>query len=266
MKNKDYSYLIIFIVLLIIATIINIFVFGFNSINHKLLDKKWYHYDYSTGYYDILNFYGDKVIYNSSNTEKIYNECIIYNYDKKKNILNFDCGKKIKIRKVNNSNIELNIDDYDKVFFDNIEDSLNYEFKNYFGKSIVDYKEDKNQVTEYSKINEERLINILKDKGYSKIIFIGNNCTSVDCILALDIMEKWIIKNSSVYFFDSNDINSKLLTKASKIILDIPQDINFYNGVYPKVLEIKNNKIIDIYDIKCVGFNCSNLYKTDIKE
>ena len=149
------------------------------------------------------------------------------------------------------------------MFFDSIEDSLNYEFKNYFGKSIIDYKEEKSQITEYSKITGEKFINLLKDNSYSKIVFMGNNCTSVDCILALDIMEKWVIKNSNVYFFDSNLIDSNLLLNASKVMKDISQDVNFYNGVYPKVLIVKKNKIVDSYDIKCKGFNCNNLYKNE---
>lgn len=263
MKNRNMNYLIIVIISLIILAIINIFTFGFNSLDGKLLDKEWYHYDYTTGYYDILNIYNGKIVYNSSNMEKIYDDCFTYNYDKKKNTINLDCNKKIKIRKISKNNIELNIDDYDKVFFDSIEDSLNYEFKNYFGKSIIDYKEEKSQITEYSKITGEKFINLLKDNSYSKIVFMGNNCTSVDCILALDIMEKWVIKNSNVYFFDSNLIDSNLLLDASKVMKDISLDVNFYNGVYPKVLIVKKNKIVDSYDIKCKGFNCNNLYKNE---
>ncbi len=261
MKNKEYSYILIVIVFLIILAIINFFVFGFDAINNIILNKEWYHYDYTTGYYDILKIDKDSINYNSSNTKDNYENCYQYSFDKKKDIINLNCGKKIEIKKISNNSINLVIDGYDKVFFKNVDDSLNYEFKNYFGKTIVDYRDEKSQVTEYSKINSDKLLSIIKEDNYSKIIFMGNNCTSVDCVLALDVMEKWIIINSNVYYFDSNEINNDLLSKMEKIKSNLITDINFYNGIYPKVIIAKNGKLIDSYDIKCDGFNCNSLYK-----
>lgn len=263
MKNKIYDYSIIVVISLIILAIINFFVFGFNSLNGDIVNKKWYHYDFSTGYYDLLEISKDKIEYKNFSSKKTYDNCTIYNYDKKKNTLNLDCGEKIEIYKVGKNNIELKIEDYDKVFFDNDEDSLNYEFKNYFGKNIVDYKDEKSQITEYSKINSDKLISLIKENGYSKIVFMGDKCTSIDCILALDIMEKWVIKNSNVYFYDSTQMDNSLMTTISKTLKGFNNNPEFYNGVYPKVLIVKNNKIIDSYDIKCSGFNCNSLYKNE---
>lgn len=263
MKNRYFSYIIVTVISLIIFAIINFFVFGFNSLDKKIINKKWYHYDYTTGYYDILQINKDSISYNSSTQENEYNNCHLYTFDKKKDIINLDCKKQIKIYKSTKNTLEIKVEEYDKVFFDNIDDSINYEFKNYYGKSIVDYKNEKSQVMEYSKINEERLLSILKEKNNTKIVFMGNNCTSVDCILALDIMEKWIIKSPNVYFFDSNDLNIELLSKMIKIIPDIPQNIDFYNGIYPRVLIVKSKEIINTYEVSCKGFNCSNLYKNE---
>jgi len=263
MKNKGYDYLIIVVISLIILAIINFFVFGFNSLNSNLINKKWYHYDFTTGYYDLLTINKDKIEYRGYNTTKNYEKCSIYNYDKKNNSFLLDCGEKINIYKIENNRIELKIDEYDKVFFDNSEDSINYEFKNYFGKSIIDYKDEKSQITEYSKINNEKLISIIKEKGYSKIVFMGNNCTSIDCILALDIMEKWVIKSSNVYYYDSSLLDNNTMISIQKIIKDFNTDINYYNSIYPKVIIVKNGKIIDSYDIKCAGFNCNSLYKNE---
>ena len=263
MKNRYFSYIIIAVISLIILAIINFFVFGFNSLDKKIINKKWYHYDYTTGYYDLLQIYKDSVSYKSYNQVNKYDNCHTYTFDKKKDIINLDCKKQIKIYRVTKNTLEIKAGGYDKVFFDNIDDSINYEFKNYFGKSIVDYKDEKKQVTEYSKINEDRLLGILKEKNNSKIIFIGKNCTSVDCTLALDVMEKWIIKSPNVYYFNSNDINNELLLKMSKIIPDISQSIDFYNGIYPRVLIVKSKAIIGTYEISCKGFNCSDLYKNE---
>ena len=263
MKNKIYDYLIIIVISLIILAIINFFVFGFNSLDSNIINKKWYHYDFTTGYYDLLIFNNNKIQYNGVNQNKNYESCTTYNYDKKKNTLHLDCGEIIEIYKVNDNSLELKIDDYDKVFFDTYEDSINYEFKNYFGKNIIDYKDEKSQVTEYSLINSDKLISLMKEKGYSKIVFMGDQCTSIDCTLALDIMEKWIIKSSNVYYFDSNNMNNELINTISKTVVGFNKDINYYNGVYPKVLIIKNGKIVDKYDIKCTGFNCNSLYKNE---
>ncbi len=251
------------IISLIILAIINFFMFGFNSIDSKILNKNWYHYDYTTGYYELLIINKDKIEYKSNNSQIDLSDCNTYNYDKKKNLIEMNCGKNLEIRKIKSNSLETKIDIYDKVFFDNIEDSMNYEFKNYFGKSIIDFKDEKKEVTEYSKIDSEKLLKLMKEKGYSKIVFMGNNCTSLDCILALDIMEKWIIKNPNIYFFDSNELNNSTINDLSKYISDIDKDIYLYNDISPRVLIIKNGKIIDKYNIKCNGFNCKGLYKNE---
>ncbi len=261
MKNKEYSYIVMVIIFLIVLAIINFFVFGFDTINNIILNKEWYHYDYTTGYYDILKIDKDNINYYNPNTKDNYENCYKYSFDKKKDIINLNCGKKIEIKKISSNSINLVIDGYDRTFFNNVDDSLNYEFKKYFGKTIVDYRDEKSQVTEYSKVNSDKLISIIKEDNYSKIVFIGNNCTSVDCVLALDVMEKWIIKNPNVYFFDSNEIDNNLITKIENLKSNIITDKYFYNGIYPKVLIVKNGKLIDSYDIKCSGFDCNNLYK-----
>ena len=49
----------------------------------------------------------------------------------------------------------------------------------------------------------------------------------------------------------------------AKIIPDISQNIEFYNGIYPRVLIVKSKEVIDTYEVSCKGFNCNNLYKNE---
>ena len=138
----------------------------------------------------------------------------------------------------------------------------NDEFEVYYQKSIVDYRKEKSQVLDFSKINETKLYEILKEKKYSKIVLMGNKCSSIECTLALDIIEKWISTNEDIYFFDANQINDNIL-KYINNINESNYDYNYFNGSYPIVLVSKNNKIVDQYEIKCTGFNCTKYYKNE---
>ena len=99
-----------------------------------------------------------------------------------------------------------------------------------------------------NKINE-----IYNSDEYSKIIFMGDSCSTVECALSLDIIEKWINFDSNVYYIDSSSLNSKDYNNLSKLGND-------FNDVYPIVYVVKNKKIVDKYKIKCNGFNCNMYY------
>lgn len=261
MKNKGIVYIVVTIILIIIVCFFCLFRYSFNTLDSKLVNKKWYHYDNLTGYYNTFYIDGTKFEYSSPENGSIFSECNKYVFNKIKNELNLNCGKTINIEDVNNNKLTLSIESKKVVFFDSIDDTLNYEFESFYSKSISEYKKEMSRVIDLIKIDSKRLIEILKSGEKSKFIFIGNNCSSVDCTLALDIIEKWISLSENIYYIDINEFTDSELININKVNENFSVDKNFYNDVYPKVITFENDQIIDDYLIKCNGFDCS-LYET----
>ncbi len=267
MKNsKKGNYLIIILLVVIVVIILsNFFKYFLNTIDKSIMGKNWYKYDNNTGYFEVINFSEKEFKYYrpvDDNVQNEYDTCKNYYFNKKKNELIFDCGNKIRIIKTGDNNVSLEIDGKTNIFFDNIENSLNYEFESYFGKSMIEYKKNKLQAKDFIKINEKKLFEVIKSDEYSKIVFIGDNCNNVDCILALDVLEKWISKTENVYYFDTKELNENILDKLYEIDNGLIKSVNYYDNGYPIVIISNNNKIIDKYEIKCNGFNCSK-YNTN---
>ena len=264
MKNKNILGVIIFMIFIIILVVINFFRYKYNAIDEDLISKNWYRYNYKNGYYDILSFNNRKISLirpTNINEPSIYDYCSKYSYDKKNNTFKLDCNVDLKIEYVDSNKLIVRNNNKKNVYFDNIEDSVNYEFENYFNKSMIDYKSERQQVMEFSQINEEKLFEVIESDEYSKIVFIGDKCTSVECFLVYDIMEKWISMSGDVYYFDSNDISEKVINYFYK--LNNIYDSNYFNGIYPRVIVTKNNRIIEQYEVKCNGFNCNKYYKNE---
>ena len=177
-------------------------------------------------------------------------------------IIKLDCNKEVKIDSYDSNSLTLDFDGKNEKYFTNIEDSLNYEFEKYFEKSIVEYKKERSQVTEFSKINQNKLIEVLKDDEYSKIVFISDKCTAIDCVLVLDIMEKWVSTNENIYYYDVNYLSTGMINYINSISVN-KVDYSYYKDIYPKVIVSKNNNIIDMYEVKCTGFNCTKYYKNE---
>ena len=57
--------------------------------------------------------------------------------------------------------------------------------------SITEYKNSNYYMTDIIKIDENKLKKVYSSNKYSKIVFMGNKCTSIDCVLFLDTLEKW---------------------------------------------------------------------------
>ena len=255
-----------FMIMVLIIVIMYFFRYCFISIPEEIMNNDWYHYNISNGYYEKININDNNVkYYRPSNIKDLndYDICSKYNYDKKNNSINMDCNKSIKIIDYSNDSLSLKIDKKEEMFFKNVESSLNHEFKTYYGKSLVEYKKEKEQAKDLIKINEVKLFEVIKQDEYSKIVFLGDKCTSIDCVLSLDVMEKWITKTENVYFFDSNNMNNNTILKLNKTNNILENNINFYNGIYPRVIITKNNKIVDQYEIKCKGFNCSAYFENE---
>lgn len=265
MKNRNrMGFLLIIMVLLVIT-----FVFGrmkLNNLDESMFNKNWYYYNHSTGYYDILYFKENSLKYYKPlniNDVSPYDSCTKYTYDRKNNILNLNCDKQIKINKVEDKKLSLEIDGRIMTFFTNINESKNYEFELYYGKSISSYKKDKSQAKEFIKINYDKLNEIINGNEYSKVVFIGNKCTSIECALGLDVMEKWISTTENVFYYEAEDINEELLNNLNNIDPILEKNINFYNNIHPLVLIFRERKLIDYYYIECNGFNCAKYYKNE---
>lgn len=255
-----------FMVMVLVIIMMYFFRFYSNTIPEEIMNIDWYHYNINNGYYEKIIFNSDKIKYYRPSNIKDLNEydiCSKYSFNKKTNQIKMDCNKNIKLVKNNIDNILLNIDGKSYSFFKNVDESINYEFKNYYQKSIIEYKKEKDQVKELVQINEKKLFEVIKQDEYSKIVFIGDKCSSVDCVLALDIMEKWVSKAENIYYYDVNALNSNTISNINKIDKLLLNDIDFYNNIYPRVIITKNNKMIDTYEIKCNGFNCSTYFNNE---
>ena len=265
MKNKIYTYVFVIMIFIIILMVIKVLRYNVLSIDNKIQDITWYRYNFNNGLYETLYIKNGTIKYfkptGTNNTNSLDN-CTKYNYDKNKKRLKLNCDKDIKVVSYEKTYLAIDFDGKLEKYFTNIEDSLNYEFEAYFQKSMTDYKKERNQVTEVSKINEDKLYEVLKEDEYSKIIFIGDKCSTVECTLVLDIMEKWISTNQNIYYFDINNLNDNIIKYINKISNN-NYTIDYYNGAYPRVLLSKNNKIIDQYEVKCTGFNCTKYYKNE---
>ena len=73
----------------------------------------------------------------------------------------------------------------------------------------------------------------------------------------MDILEKWIVKEKSVYYFNADELNNSIIDLFNKNYKK--EDLD---SIYPVIILNKNNNI-NKYEIKCKGFNCSNYYKND---
>ncbi len=264
MKNKKIVYFVIVSLIIIALTVVSIFKYVSLSIN-TLSNTKWYRYNYTNGIYESLEFKDGIINYfkpTQTNNVNSLDNCTSYSYNKKNKSLKLNCDKEIKIVNYDNNSLSLEFDGKSEKFFSSIEDSLNYEFETYFEKSLVEYKNQRIQVTDFSKINKNKLIEVIRSDNYSKIVFIGDKCTSVDCTLILDIMEKWISTNENIYFFDVSDLDSYLINYFNNISIN-KFDYNYFNDIYPKVIVTKNNNIVDRYAVNCTGFNCTKYYKNE---
>ena len=259
MKNKGIVYIFISIILIVIACFFCFTKFESNSIDENLLNKKWYHYDYSTGYYNT--FYIDLNSFNYDVSKGDYSSCTNYTYNKSSNELRLNCDEKISIVEVKSNRIVLNIDSKNLVFYDNVDSSLNYEFESFYKKSISEYKKEKSVVTELIKINYNRFFELFKENEFSYFIFYDNACTSVDCVLSLDVIEKWINVKSNIYYVNINEFSDEQMLNLNKINKSFSIDRTYYNGIYPRVIVINNGIIHKDFEIKCKGFDCSSYDK-----
>ncbi len=261
MKNRG---MIVIIISTIIFVIISIFyVLSLKNFDKNLLNHKWYHYNKKSGYTEILYINDEEMIYykpNSDNQTDDYSFCSDYKYNKATRTIQFDCGKNIVINDINSYKLDVKIDNEENIFFKSAAYSKEYEFSKYFHMTTDEYKNSKKQTLDIIKINENKLLEVINDKEYSKIIFLGDNCKNLECALIYDVIEKWISYSKNIYYFDSSNMSIELLSKLNT--LDNKFDVNkkTYDYIYPSIYVVSNNKIVDNYKIICDGFRCTQYY------
>lgn len=261
MNNKNIVILVGILIMGIVLSIL--YIFKYEEIDENILNKKWYRYDFRTGYYEILEVSKDDISYKKSlslGETTTYDLCKNYNYNKKDAIIKLDCGIEFDILELTKNKLTLDINDSINVFYDNIEDSLNYEFNSYYNMSVSEYKESKSQVIDYMEVDIYKFIELYKTKDFSKIIFIDRSCDSIDCILALDIYEKWISLDSNNYFVDVSKFTDINLNYMKKLNSNIYEGIIKNTSIYPYIIIVNNKKIVDEYVINCNGFDCTSYY------
>lgn len=263
MKNRIVKLIFISIIVIIIVCFFNLFKYGRNTLNSNLLNKKWYHYDNSTGYYDTFFMDGVNMSYSLYDEKNEYSSCKKYTFNKSKNELVLDCDKSIKLIEISDNYIILEIDLKKIKFFSNIDDTLNYEFELFFNKSISEYKNEMSRVSELIKVNFDGLYEIIDSEEKSNIIFYGNSCTSVDCVLSLDIIEKMISVSDNIHYVNVEEFSDDDMRKFSELDENLSNKKSDYNGIYPRIIVFENNKVLESFEIKCKGFNCNSIGKLD---
>lgn len=256
MKNRGIVYIFISIILIIIVCFFCFKKFDSNEMDSNLLNKKWYHYDNLTGYYEVFYIDNNGLKFDTSN--KKYDACSSYTYNKSNNELKLNCDIKIIVDKLENNKLILNIDSKKFVFFDDIDNTLNYEFEVYFKKSMTEYKKEKKVVSEFIKIEYKRFLELFKSKEFSYVVFFDDSCSSVDCVLSLNTIEKWIAKNNNVYYVDLNDFSDKQMEEINKLNRNFSLDRSYFNGIYPRVIIFNDKTIYKDFEMKCNGFDCSS--------
>ncbi len=260
MKNKRIILILFFMTVLIIVTIFYYRKYCYSTIDFDIINKKWYEYDPLTGYYDVLYFENNRIIYKTNNDNE-FNDCSKYTYDKKNKILNLDCDNKIEIKEIKDSSLKVRINEEEKLFFTKIDDALNNKFERYYKKNLSEYKKEYSRIKEILNINYNSLLEVLSLDDNSMIFVIGSNCSSIECSLVLETMEK-NMSNNNIYYFNIDNISDnelKYLNNITNNKININRD--YYNGIYPKVLITNNYNIIDEYDFICNGLDCSKYLK-----
>ena len=253
------------IIMLCITIISGLSVFYNHPMDKDIKNVTWFNYNIKTGTYDILKIEESKLTYMYDGDE--YDGCSYYTYNSKSKKVVLDCGKEIEIKDFENNNLTLRINGEAKTFFKATDDSINYEFQKYYGKSITEYKEDKNQIKDIIKVDYSKILEFYNSNEKNLVVYIGDGCNNIECTIALGVLEKWSVDNSNVYFIDSTNLTQTDINKMYNINIGFSKEVNYYNSNYPLILIVGNKEIYDNKYFKCNGFDCTMWkdYAKDIK-
>ncbi len=247
-------------IFVIIVTIFVLSKYSSTSMDESLYNTIWYDYDIKTGYYNKFIIREKELdFYKSDNThiQTLYDTCTRYSFDKRKGVYILDCNEKIRIDDIKEDSINIEINGKNYRYYSNPYDSLNYEFEKYYNQSISEYKIQRMQGIDFIKINYDRMMELLDINENQTFLIYGDNCSSVECALLLDVVEKWISTNENIYYVNISEFDNKQMIKLTKKNDKFLLDSSYYNDVYPRIVVTKKNKILDDYLFKCKGFNCS---------
>lgn len=265
MKNRKLFLVILSMIVLILVSVFYYKKYYYDTIDISIMNKKWYKYDPITGHYESLYFKNNEFTYNTADENNEYSNCSKYTYDKKNKVFNLDCGNQIKINSIKNNKLILTFNKNRQIFYNNINDTLNYEFESFYKKNLSEVKKELDRVKQLVKINYNSLLEILSSEEISKIYIIGNNCSSIDCTLVLDTMEKLISKNNNIYYLNINSLTDMELKYLNNITNNtFKDDRDYYDDIYPKVLVVSKSLVVDEYDFICEGLKC-NKYLDEVE-
>lgn len=246
MKNRIIYFLNFFLILVIVCCII--YLNKLNPFSEEIYNKIWYNYNYKNGFFETFKIEKDLIYLNTKDDS--YKDCKKYKYDQNKNTFKLECGKSIEIKGLVSNKLYLKYADQEKVFFNSMEDTINYEFENYFEMSINEYKKEKSQVKDLIKINFESFNSFINEKEQFILIIETNNCINIECILINDIIEKWITKSKNIYYINIDDLD---LNNNKKIKNLLSKNNIIYNeeSTFPQI--IKKDETVEFV---CDGFDC----------
>lgn len=253
MKNKRM--ITIIICMLFVTLLSGLYVFYNYPMDENIKDVSWFSYNIKTGTYDILKIEESKLTYMYDGNE--YNGCSNYNYNSKSKKIILSCGKEIVIKDFKNNYLSLIINGETKTFFKATDDALNYEFQKYYEKSIAEYESEKSQIKEVVKIDFNKLFDLYNSSEKNVVVFMGDECNNLDCILILGVLEKWTVDNSNVYFIDSTNLTQSDSNRLYMLSNSFNKDTSFYNYNYPLILVVGGKEIYSNQYFKCNGLDCT---------
>ena len=147
MNNSKISKLIL--ILIGISIILGIYLFSITPLDNNIINKNWYSFNIKTRNIDKININNQNIDININNNLN----CKKYNYNNRNKTLHFDCNLLIKIKNIKENQLVLDINSKEKNFFLTPEESINYEFEKYFGKTISEFEKYYSQSKEIIKID-----------------------------------------------------------------------------------------------------------------
>lgn len=255
MKNKGLYILITILFIILVFCLLFYKKFTKYDIDKRLYNSIWYHYNYNDGTYSSIEFNGKQINYNNSSISNS-DTCNKYDYNRKTNTFSLDCGISFEINEINDKNIVIAFKDKKEVYFNTIDESLNNEFKLYYSKTIDEAKKESNNVLDIIKVDYYKLNNYIDENNKTIFVFKGNKCTSIECFILNNVIEKWMSKSNNVFYINSESIKENVIFN----IINREE----YDSNYPFIIEYDKNSIVNKFYIKCDGFNCEKYYDLDI--
>jgi len=254
MKNKKKYIYIFVLIMIILAIICFVLIINSNSVEKNIKNKKWYNYNKETATYNVLEIKNHKLTLLMDNED--FSKCTRYRYNSTDKSLIMNCEEKIIINEYKENYLVLSINDKEMKFYTTTDETLNYEFEKFYEKSILEFKNERKQILQLLKIDYN---NIPEDENLI-IVFNNDMCNNIECVLIMDILEKWHVESNNVYIISLNDINKNELNEINnKFNINLKIDNN-----YPYILT-KSNENYNFEEFKCNDLYCSN-WRNHIKK